>query len=140
MSSLIKKKVITTLHLWKIYCTFDFTNVITIFKHGYKGGNNIVSISIILLSVYGADVAVLHLSDDKVGFLPFDHMIRGIGLGMPALILPFISFMPLLANIDYSCTVSKFQYLDIFAKMRIQIFMSDSSEIPTSILLANLPS
>ena len=42
--------------------------------------------------MYGADVAVLHLSDDKVGFLPFDHMIRGIGLGMPALILPFIIY------------------------------------------------
>ena len=52
----------------------------------------LVSISIALLAVYGADVAVLHASDDKVGFLPFDHMIRGIGLGMPALILPFISF------------------------------------------------
>ena len=60
----------------------------------------LVSISIILLAVYGADVAVLHLSDDKVGFLPFDHMIRGIGLGMPALILPFISFIIARKNVS----------------------------------------
>ena len=53
-----------------------------------------------LLSLYGADVAVLHLSDDKVGFLPFDHMIRGIGLGMPALILPFISFIIARKNVS----------------------------------------
>ncbi len=63
----------------------------------------LVSISIILLAVYGADVAVLHASDTKMGFLPFDHMIRGIGLGMPALILPFVSFI--IARKDASKTL-----------------------------------
>ena len=47
----------------------------------------LVSISIILLSVYGATLQFCIYSDDKVGFLPFDHMIRGIGIA--GLILGF---------------------------------------------------
>ncbi|MDI1495790.1 MAG: putative membrane protein [Cenarchaeum symbiont of Oopsacas minuta] len=52
----------------------------------------LVSISIALLATYGADVALSYTNDAKVGFLPFDHMTRGLGLGIPALVLPFISF------------------------------------------------
>lgn len=47
-------------------------------------------ISIALLVIYGADVAVTNSTDH--GFLPFDHMIRGMGLGAPAMILPIIGF------------------------------------------------
>lgn len=47
-------------------------------------------ISIALLVIYGADVAVSMGSDH--GFLPFDHMTRGMGLGAPAMILPIIGF------------------------------------------------
>ena len=47
-------------------------------------------ISIGLLVIYGADVAVGGGTGE--GFLGPDHMARGIGLGMPAVILPIISF------------------------------------------------
>ena len=47
-------------------------------------------ISIALLVIYGADVAVGGGTGE--GFLGPDHMARGIGLGMPAVILPIVSF------------------------------------------------
>ncbi|MFB5630158.1 MAG: hypothetical protein ACE5RN_01055 [Nitrosopumilaceae archaeon] len=46
--------------------------------------------SIALLVIYGSDVAVGGGTGE--GFLGPDHMARGIGLGMPAVILPIISF------------------------------------------------
>ena len=49
----------------------------------------ITVISIGLLIIYGADVAA---GDGTEGFLPFDAKTRGIGLGMPALILPIIGY------------------------------------------------
>jgi hypothetical protein len=52
----------------------------------------LTAISIILLSLYGADVAVTMSSADDEGFLPLNDMQRGIGLGTPAIILPIISF------------------------------------------------
>ncbi len=52
----------------------------------------ITGIAIGLLLVYAADVAAAMLSDSDHGFLPLDHMQRGIGLGGPALILPIIAF------------------------------------------------
>ena len=50
----------------------------------------ITGIAIGLLLVYGADVAVSQGDGD--GFLPFDERSRGIGLGMPSIILPIIAF------------------------------------------------
>lgn len=50
----------------------------------------ITGISILLLAVYGADVAVSKGSDQ--GFLPFDHKTRGMTLGGLALALPIIGF------------------------------------------------
>jgi len=47
-------------------------------------------VSIALLVIYGSDVAVGGVTGE--GFLGSDHMARGIGLGMPAVILPLISF------------------------------------------------
>ncbi len=47
-------------------------------------------ISVALLVIYALDVAVNEIAGE--GFLGPDHMTRGIGLGMPALILPIISF------------------------------------------------
>ena len=52
----------------------------------------ITAIAIGLLVVYGADVAVGYGSEDGQGFIPFDHKTRGMGLGLPALILPIIAF------------------------------------------------
>lgn len=52
----------------------------------------ITGIAIGLLVIYGADVAVGYSTDSGEGFIPFDHAVRGIGLGLPALILPIIAF------------------------------------------------
>ncbi|MCH8915349.1 MAG: hypothetical protein IIA82_05850 [Thaumarchaeota archaeon] len=48
-------------------------------------------ISIILLMIYGIDVMVGG-GEAGDGLLPFDAMTRGIGLGMPPIILSFIAF------------------------------------------------
>jgi len=50
----------------------------------------ITGISIALLVIYALDVAVNEIAGE--GFLGLDHMTRGIGLGMPAIILPVIAF------------------------------------------------
>ena len=50
----------------------------------------LAGISIGLLVIYGADVAVAQ--GDNEGFLPFDHKTRGMGLGLPSIILPIIAF------------------------------------------------
>ena len=52
----------------------------------------ITGIAIALLVVYGIDVVVGYSSDSGDGFIPFDHKIRGMGLGLPALILPIIAY------------------------------------------------
>ena len=52
----------------------------------------ITGIAIGLLVIYGADVAASYSNDSGEGFIPFDHRTRGIGLGLPALILPIIAF------------------------------------------------
>lgn len=52
----------------------------------------ITGIAIGLLVVYGADVAIGYETDSGEGFLPFDHKTRGVGLGLPALILPIVAF------------------------------------------------
>jgi hypothetical protein len=52
----------------------------------------ITGIAIALLVVYGADVIAGYSSDGGEGFIPFDHKIRGIGLGLPALILPIVAY------------------------------------------------
>ena len=52
----------------------------------------ITGIAIGLLIAYGADVAVSMGNEAKEGFLPLNDMQRGIGLGVPALILPIIGF------------------------------------------------
>jgi len=48
-------------------------------------------ISIILLVIYGAD-AIVGGGGAGEGFLPLDAMTRGIGLGMPPIILSFVAF------------------------------------------------
>ena len=51
----------------------------------------ITGVAIGMLVIYGADVAVGYSNAGGEGFLPFDHKTRGMGLGLPALILPFIA-------------------------------------------------
>ena len=50
----------------------------------------ITAISIALLAIYGADAAVGNGTEQ--GFLPFDHKIRGMALGGPAMIMPIVAF------------------------------------------------
>ena len=52
----------------------------------------ITGIAISLLVIYGIDVAVGYSTDSGEGFIPFDHKTRGMGLGLPALILPIIAY------------------------------------------------
>ena len=52
----------------------------------------LVGIAIFALSIYGADIAVTQLSATDEGFLPFDAKVRGMGLGIPGLVLPFVAF------------------------------------------------
>ncbi|MDX1596141.1 MAG: hypothetical protein R3327_04300 [Nitrosopumilaceae archaeon] len=51
----------------------------------------ITGISIALLVIYGSDVLVGG-GDAGAGFLPLDAMTRGIGLGLPPIILSVIAF------------------------------------------------
>ncbi|AFS82736.1 hypothetical protein [Candidatus Nitrosopumilus sediminis] len=52
----------------------------------------ITGIAIALLVIYGMDVIVGYSTDTGEGFIPFDHKVRGMGLGLPALILPIIAY------------------------------------------------
>ena len=52
----------------------------------------ITGIAVGLLVIYGADIVVGYSSDSGEGFIPFDHKTRGMGLGLPAMILPIIAF------------------------------------------------
>jgi len=52
----------------------------------------LTGIAIALLVIYAADVAVVEITGNEEGFIPFDHKIRGMGLGLPALILPIIAY------------------------------------------------
>jgi len=52
----------------------------------------ITGIAIVLLIIYGIDVVVGYSTDSGEGFIPFDHKTRGMGLGLPALILPIIAY------------------------------------------------
>ncbi len=52
----------------------------------------ITGIAIGLLIIYAVDVAVVEITGNSEGFIPFDHKTRGMGLGLPALILPIIAY------------------------------------------------
>ena len=53
----------------------------------------ITGIAIALLVIYAIDVAVVEITGNEVGFIPFDHKIRGMGLGLPAMVLPIIAYL-----------------------------------------------
>lgn len=56
-----------------------------------KAAITITLISIALLVIYGADAAIG--GGTGTGFLPFDHKVRGIGLGIPSVVLPIIAYV-----------------------------------------------
>ncbi len=53
----------------------------------------ITGIAIVLLVIYAADIAIGYSSDNEEGFIPFDHKTRGMGLGLPAMILPIVAYL-----------------------------------------------
>ena len=53
----------------------------------------ITGIAVGLLVLYGADIVVGYNSDNREGFIPFDHKTRGMGLGLPAMLLPIIAYV-----------------------------------------------
>ena len=57
-----------------------------------KAARVLAGISIVLLVLYGADVAVSMGNTDNEGFLPLNDMQRGMGLGGPAILLPIVAF------------------------------------------------
>ena len=52
----------------------------------------ITGIALALLIIYGADAAAGMDNPDKQGFLDMDHKTRGLGLGVPAMVLPLIAY------------------------------------------------
>ena len=80
----------------------------------------ITGIAIGLLVIYGADVAAGYASESGEGFIPFDHKIRGMGLGLPALVLPFIAYF--IARKDKSKTLGLMIIIAINASNSFKLF------------------
>ena len=66
--------------------------------------------SLILLIVYGADVAVAASSPDGEGFLPFDEAVRGGAFGGGAVVMSIIAFV--IARKEYAPTVSALLFVN----------------------------
>ena len=66
--------------------------------------------SLILLIVYGADVAVAASSPDREGFLPFDEAVRGGAFGGGAVLMSIIAFV--IARKEYAPTVSALLFVN----------------------------
>ena len=66
--------------------------------------------SLILLLIYGADVAVVSSSPQGQGFLPFDEAIRGGAFGGGAVIMSIIAFV--IARKEYAPIVSSLLFVN----------------------------
>lgn len=66
--------------------------------------------SLILLLIYGADVAVASYSPQGQGFLPFDEAIRGGAFGGGAVIMSIIAFV--IARKEYAPIVSSLLFVN----------------------------
>ena len=66
--------------------------------------------SLILLIIYGADVAVAASSPDRVGFLPFDEAVRGVAFGGAAVVMSIIAFV--IARKEYAPIVSALLFVN----------------------------
>jgi hypothetical protein len=67
-------------------------------------------VSLILLLVYGADVAVASFSPQRQGFLPFDEAVRGVAFGGGAVIMSIIAFV--IARKEYAPIVSALLFVN----------------------------
>jgi len=66
--------------------------------------------SLILLIVYGADVAVAAASPDGEGFLPFDEAVRGGAFGGGSVVMSIIAFV--IARKEYAPIVSALLFVN----------------------------
>ena|ERR671931_2188434 len=66
--------------------------------------------SLILLIIYGVDVAVSSSSPDRQGFLPFDEAIRGGALGGGAVAMSIIAFV--ITRKEYAPIVSMLLFVN----------------------------
>jgi hypothetical protein len=66
--------------------------------------------SLILLIVYGADVAVAASSPDEEGFLPFDEAVRGGAFGGGSVVMSIIAFV--IARKEYAPIVSALLFVN----------------------------
>jgi hypothetical protein len=66
--------------------------------------------SLILLIVYGADVAVAAASSDGEGFLPFDEAVRGGAFGGGSVVMSIIAFV--IARKEYAPIVSALLFVN----------------------------
>jgi hypothetical protein len=66
--------------------------------------------SLILLLVYGADVAVAAASPDGEGFLPFDEAVRGGAFGGGSVVMSIIAFV--IARKEYAPIVSALLFVN----------------------------
>jgi hypothetical protein len=66
--------------------------------------------SLILLIVYGADVAVAAASPDGAGFLPFDEAVRGGAFGGGSVVMSIIAFV--IARKEYAPIVSALLFVN----------------------------
>lgn len=66
--------------------------------------------SLILLIIYGADVAVAAASESGEGFLPFDEAVRGGAFGGSAVVMSIIAFV--IARKEYAPLVSALLFVN----------------------------
>jgi hypothetical protein len=66
--------------------------------------------SLILLIIYGADVAIASSSPQGLGFLPFDEAIRGVAFGGGAVIMSIIAFV--IARKEHAPIVSSLLFVN----------------------------
>jgi hypothetical protein len=66
--------------------------------------------SLILLIIYGADVAIASSSPQGQGFLPFDEAVRGIAFGGGAVIMSIIAFV--IARKEYAPIISSMLFVN----------------------------
>ena len=95
--------------------------------------------SLILLLVYGADVAVASFSPQRQGFLPFDEAVRGVAFGGSAVIMSIIAFV--IARKEYAPIVSALLFVNgglIIAGMIALVAQGSVASEDTSSILRSI--
>lgn len=95
--------------------------------------------SLILLLVYGADVAVASFSPQRQGFLPFDEAVRGVAFGGSAVVMSIIAFV--IARKEYAPIVSALLFVNgglIIAGMIALVAQGSVASEDTSSILRSI--